>query len=179
MLEPSLTFHGFRYAEGTGVPDLAAEDVHDMVVGNDLRRTGWFSCSDPDLEQFHENVVRSTRGNFLDVPTDCPQRDERLGWTGGIQVFSPTVSFPDGAVPWVVPDVLDTEHPTAAAWGDAGGALGAVRAPRRPRHPRAPVPQRPRLGRQDRLAHHLRRVGEDCGAGAAADLDTLLTGTAG
>jgi alpha-L-rhamnosidase len=139
VLEPSPTFHGFRYAEVTGVPDLAAEDVHAVVVGSDLRRTGWFSCSDADLEQFHENVVRSTRGNFLDVPTDCPQRDERLGWTGDIQVFSPTASFlfdtagflsswladlaadqhPDGAVPRVIPEVLDTESPTAAAWGDA------------------------------------------------------------
>jgi alpha-L-rhamnosidase len=139
VVEPSFTFHGFRYAEVTGIPDLAAEDVHAVVVGSDLRRTGWFSCSDPDLEQFHENVVRSARGNFLDVPTDCPQRDERLGWTGDIQVFSPTAAFlldtagflsswladlaadqhPDGAVPWVVPDVLDTADPTAAAWGDA------------------------------------------------------------
>jgi alpha-L-rhamnosidase len=139
VLEPSLTFHGFRYAEITGVPDLAGEDLHAVVVGSDLRRTGWFSCSDPDLEQFHENVVRGTRGNFLDIPTDCPQRDERLGWTGDIQIFSPTASFlfdsagflsswladlaadqhTDGAVPWVIPDVLDTEAPTAAAWGDA------------------------------------------------------------
>ncbi|MDX3672810.1 family 78 glycoside hydrolase catalytic domain [Streptomyces europaeiscabiei] len=139
VLEPSLTFHGFRYAEVTGVPDLAADDVHAVVVSSDLRRTGWFSCSDPDLEQFHENVVRGTRGNFLDIPTDCPQRDERLGWTGDIQVFSPTATFlfdaagflsswladlaadqhPDGAVPWVIPDVLDDAAPTAAAWGDA------------------------------------------------------------
>ncbi|WP_105971058.1 family 78 glycoside hydrolase catalytic domain [Streptomyces geranii] len=139
VLEPSLTFHGFRYAEVTGIPDLAVEDLHAMVVGSDLRRTGWFSCSDPDLEQFHENVVRGTRGNFLDIPTDCPQRDERLGWTGDIQVFSPTASFlfdsagflsswladlaaeqhPDGSVPWVIPDILDDTAPTAAAWGDA------------------------------------------------------------
>ncbi|WP_371664163.1 family 78 glycoside hydrolase catalytic domain [Streptomyces sp. NBC_00280] len=139
VLEPSLTFHGFRYAEITGIPDLAVDDLHAMVVGSDLRRTGWFSCSDPDLEQFHENVVRGTRGNFLDIPTDCPQRDERLGWTGDIQVFSPTASFlfdsagflsswladlsadqhPDGAVPWVIPDILDDRAPTAAAWGDA------------------------------------------------------------
>ncbi|WP_327699294.1 glycoside hydrolase family 78 protein [Streptomyces sp. NBC_00459] len=139
VLEPSLTFHGFRYAEITGIPDLAVEDLHAMVVGSDLRRTGWFSCSDPDLEQFHENVVRGTRGNFLDIPTDCPQRDERLGWTGDIQVFSPTAAFlfdsagflsswladlsadqhPDGAVPWVIPDILEDTAPTAAAWGDA------------------------------------------------------------
>ncbi|GAA3895997.1 glycoside hydrolase family 78 protein [Streptomyces lacrimifluminis] len=139
VVEPSFTFHGFRYAEISGVPDLTAEDLHAVVVGTDLRRTGWFSCSDPDLEQFHENVVRGARGNFLDVPTDCPQRDERLGWTGDIQVFSPTAAFlfdtagflsswladlaadqhPDGAVPWVIPDILDDPAPTAAAWGDA------------------------------------------------------------
>ncbi|ELP62022.1 family 78 glycoside hydrolase catalytic domain [Streptomyces turgidiscabies] len=143
VLEPSFTFHGFRYAEITGVPDLTAEDLHAMVVGTDLRRTGWFTCSDPDLEQFHENVVRGTRGNFLDVPTDCPQRDERLGWTGDTQVFSPTAAFlfdsagflstwladlavdqhPDGAVPWVIPDVMDVETPTAAAWGDAAAVV--------------------------------------------------------
>ncbi|WP_314175961.1 glycoside hydrolase family 78 protein [Streptomyces winkii] len=145
VLEPSLTFHGFRYAEVTGVPGLRADDVEAVVVGTELRRTGWFSCSEPDLERFHENVVWSTRGNFLDVPTDCPQRDERLGWTGDIQVFSPTASFlfdsagflgswladlaadqhPDGAVPWVIPELrnlqelMSKESPAAAAWGDA------------------------------------------------------------
>jgi alpha-L-rhamnosidase len=139
VLEPSLTFHGFRYAEITGVDDLRTEDVQAVVVGTDLRRTGWFSCSDPDLNRLHENVVWSMRGNFLDVPTDCPQRDERLGWTGDIQVFGPTASFlfdtagflgswladlaadqhEDGSVPLVVPDALRTPSPTATAWGDA------------------------------------------------------------
>jgi alpha-L-rhamnosidase len=146
VLEPSLTLHGFRYAEVSGVPDLRADDVEAVVVGSDLRRTGWFSCSDPRLNRLHENVVWSMRGNFLDVPTDCPQRDERMGWTGDIQVFSPTAMFlfdsagflsswladlaadqkPDGSVPFVIPDVLsDTEvanttaGPAAAAWGDA------------------------------------------------------------
>jgi alpha-L-rhamnosidase len=139
VLEPSLTFHGFRYAEVTGLDLVAADDAEAVVVGTDLRRTGWFSCSDPDLDQFHQNVVWGMRGNFLDVPTDCPQRDERLGWTGDIQVFSPTASFlfdtagflsswladlaadqlPDGSVPFVIPDVLRHDAPTAAAWGDA------------------------------------------------------------
>jgi alpha-L-rhamnosidase len=139
VLEPSLTFHGFRYAEVTGVADLRAADVEAVVVGTDLRRTGWFTCSDEDVRQFHDNVVLGMRGNFLDVPTDCPQRDERLGWTGDIQVFSPTASFlfdtagflsswladlaadqhPDGCVPFVVPDVLGNADPAAAAWGDA------------------------------------------------------------
>jgi alpha-L-rhamnosidase len=139
VLESTLTFHGFRYAEVTGVPDLQAEDLEAVVLGTDLRRTGWFTCSDSALERLHENAVWSMRGNFLDIPTDCPQRDERLGWTGDIQVFSPTASFlfdtagfltswladlaaeqePDGSVPWVIPDVLHTDSPTAAAWGDA------------------------------------------------------------
>jgi alpha-L-rhamnosidase len=139
MLEPAFTFHGFRYAEVSGVPGLRRSDVEAVVVGSDLRRTGWFDSSHPLLNRFHENVVWSMRGNFLDVPTDCPQRDERLGWTGDIQVFSPTASFlfdsagflsswladlaadqqPDGSVPFVVPDVLRTPDPAAAAWGDA------------------------------------------------------------
>ncbi|MDP9417487.1 MAG: glycoside hydrolase family 78 protein [Actinomycetota bacterium] len=138
-LEPSLTFHGFRYAEVSGVPDLQVQDLEAVVVGSDLRRTGWFSSSDELLNRFHENVVWGMRGNFLDVPTDCPQRDERLGWTGDIQVFCPSATFlhdstgflsswladlaadqqPDGAVPFVVPDVLGTPGPAAAAWGDA------------------------------------------------------------
>ncbi|WP_262402178.1 alpha-L-rhamnosidase C-terminal domain-containing protein [Actinomadura sp. CNU-125] len=109
------------------------------MIGSDLRRTGWFSSSHELLDRFHENVVWGMRGNFVDVPTDCPQRDERLGWTGDIQVFAPTATFlfdsagflgswladlaaeqePDGSVPFVVPDVLHDPSPAAAAWGDA------------------------------------------------------------
>lgn len=139
VLEPNLTFHGFRYAEVTGVLDLRAEDLEAVVVGTDLRRTGWFNSSHRLLDRFHENVVWGMRGNFLHVPTDCPQRDERLGWTGDIQIFSPTANFlfdsagflaswladlaadqqQDGSVPFVVPDVLRHSSPAAAAWGDA------------------------------------------------------------
>ena len=139
VLEPSLTFHGFRYAEISGLPEVHARDVEAVVVGSDLRRTGWFASSDPQLNRFHENVVWGMRGNFVDVPTNCPQRDERLGWTGDIQVFAPTASFlfdsagflrswladlvaeqrPDGSVPLVVPDVIESPLSTAAAWGDA------------------------------------------------------------
>ncbi|MYS48566.1 family 78 glycoside hydrolase catalytic domain, partial [Streptomyces sp. SID6013] len=139
VLEPSLTFHGFRYAEVSGVPGLRAEDVEAVVITSDLRRTGWFRSSHELVNQLHENVVWGTRGNFVDVPTDCPQRDERLGWTGDIQVFAPAASFlfdvggflgswladlaaeqrPDGSVPYVVPDVLYDDSPAAAAWGDA------------------------------------------------------------
>ena len=92
--EPRFTFHGFRYAEVEGWPGtLTAGDIWAVVCHSDLERTGWFECSDPLLNRLHENVVWSMRGNFLDVPTDCPQRDERLGWTGDIQVFSPTACF--------------------------------------------------------------------------------------
>ncbi|MFI5733003.1 family 78 glycoside hydrolase catalytic domain [Kribbella sp. NPDC051587] len=139
LLDSPLTFHGFRYAEVTGVPDLRLEDLTAVVVGSDLRRTGWFDSSHELLNKFHENVVWGMRGNFVDVPTDCPQRDERLGWTGDIQVFSPTASFlfdtagflgnwlsdlaaeqhKDGAVPFVIPDVLRNAEPATAAWGDA------------------------------------------------------------
>jgi alpha-L-rhamnosidase len=138
-LDSPLTFHGFRYAEVTGVSDLRKEDLEAVVVGSDLPRTGWFESSNELLNQFHQNVVWGMRGNFVDVPTDCPQRDERLGWTGDIQVFSPSASFlfdtagfltnwladlaaeqqKDGSVPFVVPDVLRQDGPATAAWGDA------------------------------------------------------------
>ncbi|WP_026403359.1 alpha-L-rhamnosidase [Actinomadura rifamycini] len=133
--EPRFTFHGFRYAEISGpVRDVAA-----VVCHSDLERTGWFTCSDPLVERLHENAVWSMRGNFLDVPTDCPQRDERLGWTGDLQVFAPTASFlfdsaglltswladlaaeqrRDGLVPFIVPNVMGATTNAAAAWGDA------------------------------------------------------------
>lgn len=140
-LEPELTLHGFRYAEITGVPGLDASDLEAVVIGSDLPRRGWFSSSNELLNRFHENVVWSIRGNFVDVPTDCPQRDERLGWTGDIQVFAHTASFlfdtagflsswladlsaeqlPDGSVPHVVPDAIRSELTSipTAAWGDA------------------------------------------------------------
>ncbi|MEJ3655186.1 family 78 glycoside hydrolase catalytic domain [Actinomycetes bacterium KLBMP 9759] len=138
VLEPALTFHGFRYAEVDGA-QVAAADAEAVVISSDLRGTGWFGCSEPDVETLHANVERSMRGNFLTVPTDCPQREERLGWTGDIQVFAPTASFigdaagflrewlrdlaveqfEDGSVPFVVPDVLHNPGPAAAAWGDA------------------------------------------------------------
>jgi alpha-L-rhamnosidase len=142
--EPRFTFHGFRYVEVTGWPGhLDQGDVVARVYHTDLRRTGWFECSDELLNRLHENIVWSMRGNFLDIPTDCPQRDERVGWTGDIQIFAPTASFlydcggmlaswladvaieqlPDGTVPWYVPVIPAHEkwtpiHP-GAAWGDA------------------------------------------------------------
>ena len=138
ILEPSLTFHGFRYLEIAGLDKLEPAQVGAVVVGSDLARTGWFESSHELLDRLHENVVWGMRGNFVDIPTDCPQRDERLGWTGDIQVFAPTAQFlfdstgfltswlkdlaadqhGSGAVPFVVPDVIRNGM-TAAAWGDA------------------------------------------------------------
>lgn len=150
--EPRFTFHGFRYAEVTGWPgdldaDAAAGALTARVLHTDLERTGWFACSDPLVEQLHRNVVWGMRGNFVDIPTDCPQRDERVGWTGDIQVFGPTAStlfdvsgmlsgwlrdveadqLPDGTVPWFVPVI--PAHKVwmpirpGAAWGDVATLL--------------------------------------------------------
>jgi alpha-L-rhamnosidase len=92
--EPRFTIHGYRYAEISGWPgQLNHGDVVSRILHSDMRRLGWFEVSDPRLQRLHENVVWSLRSNFVDVPTDCPQRDERLGWTGDLQVFAPTAAF--------------------------------------------------------------------------------------
>lgn len=130
VFEPTFTFHGFRYVEVDGWPGgpdaIGPDALTAVVVGSDLTRTGWFETSDPLLNRLHENVVWGMRGNFVDVPTDCPQRDERLGWTGDIAAFAPTACFladasgflgdwlvdlwaeqrADGYVPYVVPDLI-------------------------------------------------------------------------
>ncbi len=141
--EPRFTFHGFRYVEVSGWPgELTADGLVAVVCHSDMTRTGWFECSDDLVNRLHENIVWGQRGNFLDVPTDCPQRSERLGWTGDIQVFTPTAcllydvagfltswladvaaeQLPDGGVPFVVPDTLGRENrraSAAAGWSDA------------------------------------------------------------
>ena len=139
-LEPHFTFHGFRYVEITGYPGtLRAGDLRAIVVGSDTPRTGTFESSNPDLNRLYENIVWSQRGNFLSVPTDCPQRDERQGWMGDAQVFSPTaVCNADVSAfftKWMV-DVddgqgtngdfsdisprVDRPQPAMPVWGDAG-----------------------------------------------------------
>lgn len=142
--EPRFTIHGFRYAQVEGWPgELRAGDVVARVLHSDMRRTGGFASSDARLNRLHDNVVWSMRGNFVGLPTDCPQRDERLGWTGDIQVFGPTGTFlydcagllsswlrdlaleqlPDGTVPWFVPTIYGnpmwSPPRPGAAWGDA------------------------------------------------------------
>lgn len=91
--QPKFTFHGFRYAEVSGWNGIAKDDISAVVLHTDLERTGFFECSHEQINKLHENVVWGWRGNSLSVPTDCPQRDERLGWTGDLQVFAPTACF--------------------------------------------------------------------------------------
>lgn len=93
VFEPRLTTHGFRYARIEGLPHLLdSEDVTGVVVHSDVRRTGWFDCSDDRLNRLHEAAVWSLRDNLCGIPTDCPQR-ERAGWTGDWQVFAPTAAY--------------------------------------------------------------------------------------
>ncbi|MCF6333040.1 MAG: glycoside hydrolase family 78 protein [Draconibacterium sp.] len=143
VFEPHFTFHGFRFVELVGfssTPKL--DDVTGVVIHSDMKPTGTFSCSDPLINQLQHNIQWGQKGNFLDVPTDCPQRDERLGWTGDAQVFSMTAAFnfdvsafytkwmrdvaadqlPDGKVPHVIPDVLNGDG-GATGWADVVGII--------------------------------------------------------
>ena len=141
MWEPEFTFHGFRYVELSGLaPDakVSVNNVIGIVQYNDMPLAGGFVCSDKNLNILQSNIQWGQRGNFFSVPTDCPQRDERLGWTGDAQVFVPTAAFnmnvnaffskwakdmedaqtAEGRFPHVAPDVLDSGG--WAAWSDAG-----------------------------------------------------------
>lgn len=138
--EPRFTFHGFRYVElrgYTGQVDI--NTITGVVLHSDMPATGDFSCSDELINQLQHNIQWGQKGNFLDVPTDCPQRDERLGWTGDAQVFSPTAAFnyqvapffrkwlqdlaadqfDDGMVPHVIPHVLRPREGGCTGWADA------------------------------------------------------------
>jgi len=141
--EPHFTFQGFRYVAVDGYPgELGPDSLTGVVVHSDMARTSTFETSKPLVNQLHHNIVWGQKGNFVDVPTDCPQRDERLGWTGDAQVFARTAAFnmdvagfftkwlrdvaadqlESGSVPHVVPDILSTPgKPSAgsAAWADA------------------------------------------------------------
>ncbi|KAJ5999908.1 hypothetical protein N7481_000317 [Penicillium waksmanii] len=140
--EPSFTFHGFRYVQVEGWPDetkLDTDSVTAIVVHTDMEQTAFFDCSDSLLNRLHKNILWSMRGNFLSIPTDCPQRDERLGWTGDIHAFSRTANFVydtagflrgwlrdarseqqenNYAPPYVIPNVLGDSSATSI-WGDS------------------------------------------------------------
>jgi alpha-L-rhamnosidase len=143
VYEPRFTFMGFRFVEITGYPgELTSDNLTGVVVHSDMAVTGSFECSNPLINQLQHNIQWGQKGNFVDVPTDCPQRNERLGWTGDAQVFCRTAAFnmdvaaffskwlkdiaadqkPAGEIPMFVPDIRRedglTSSPTSAGWGD-------------------------------------------------------------
>jgi len=144
VYEPHFTFQGFRYVAVEGYPsEMGPDAITGIVIHSDMRPTGTFATSDTMLNKLQHNIVWGQKGNFLDVPTDTPARDERLGWTGDAQAFSTTAAFnfdvagfftkwlgdaaadqlPNGAFPDVIPDVLSRGGPTfnaATGWADAG-----------------------------------------------------------
>src|SRR5690606_39219915 len=140
IFEPHFTFQGFRYVKLVEYPgEPSIDDFTGVVIHSDMEQTGSFACSNPLINRLQDNLLWSQRGNFLDVPTDCPQRDERLGWTGDAQVFIRTACFnmnvasffakwlkdlkadqlDNGGVPHVIPHVLGDDAHSSAAWADA------------------------------------------------------------
>lgn len=137
--EPMFTYHGFQYIKVEGY-QLNKEDITGLVLGSDMEITGDFSCSDKRINQLVHNISWSQRGNFLSIPTDCPQR-EKMGWTGDIQVYASTAAFhmdtkcflerwmrnvraeacADGTIPVIVPSIPEYEQfvHSSAGWGDA------------------------------------------------------------
>ncbi len=144
IYEPHFTFQGFRYVAVDGFPgEPAPENLTGVVIHSDMTPTGSFEVSNPRINQLQHNILWGQKGNFLDVPTDCPQRDERMGWTGDAQVFARTAAFnmdvagfftkwlgdlaadqkPNGSIPFVIPDVLSRGSAAgggATGWADAG-----------------------------------------------------------
>ena len=142
IYEPHFTFHGFRYVELSGdfsVPPKCG-DVEGLVIHSTMEQTGSFECSDPIANRLWSNLNWGQRGNYFDVPTDCPQRDERLGWTGDAQVFVRTAAFnrdiaafmtkwmrdiadaqhADGAFADIAPDVFPVANAGHCGYADAG-----------------------------------------------------------
>jgi alpha-L-rhamnosidase len=139
IFEPHFTWQGFRYAKIEGYPgDLNSENFSAVALYSDMPQTGSFNTSNDLINQLQHNIQWGQNGNFLDVPTDCPQRDERLGWTGDAQAFSRTASFnrnvnsffskwmkdvaadqlPNGSVPFVIPNILGANSAGATGWAD-------------------------------------------------------------
>ena len=137
--KPRHTFYGFRYIRVNSFAGEVNENtLHAIVVHSDIKRTGYLDSSSPLLNQLFKNIIWGQKGNFLDVPTDCPQRDERMGWTGDAQVFARTASYnfnvekffekwltdlsldqtERGSIPHVIPQAWD-DNETSAAWGEA------------------------------------------------------------
>lgn len=140
VFEPHFTFHGFRYVEVTGYPgELTPDRLTGCVINSAMTQTGNFSCSSALINQLQQNIYWGQIGNFLSVPTDCPQRDERLGWLGDAQIFIRTATYnmdvaafftkwmedvvdaqgSNGAFPDIAPRLINLAD-GAPAWGDAG-----------------------------------------------------------
>ena len=137
--EPHFTIHGFRYVEIDGIENVSLDTITGCVIHSDLVVTGKFECSDPMLNQLWRNIFWGQRGNFVSIPTDCPQRDERLGWAGDVVAFGTTACYnmdsaaflyrwmdsmvdgqsAEGAFPDVAPRLV-MDRDGAPAWGDAG-----------------------------------------------------------
>lgn len=138
--KPNLTFYGFRYVKINKYPaEIRPECFTAIAVHSQLRRTGYIESSDPMLNQLFSNIIWGQKGNFLDIPTDCPQRDERLGWTGDAQVFIRTASYnydvlkffkkwlndmkaeqyENGGVPDFIPYIHPAKPRISTAWADA------------------------------------------------------------
>ncbi len=146
ILKPSFSFQGFRYARLDEYPDCEVDlsAISAVAIYSDIRRTGGFACGNDKLNRLYSNIIWGQRSNFIDIPTDCPQRDERLGWTGDAQVFSRTAAInydvksffekwladlalaqgTDGGLPEICPTWLDETrgfgYHSSAAWSDAG-----------------------------------------------------------
>lgn len=138
--KPNLTFYGFRYVKINSYPgEIRPENFTAIVLHSEMKRTGYIETSDPMLNRLFSNIIWGQKGNFLDIPTDCPQRDERMGWTGDAQVFIRTASynydvlkffkkwlndikaeqFENGAVPDFVPSKYPRKPRISTAWSDA------------------------------------------------------------
>ena len=144
VFEPHFTWHGFQFIRLEGYPgELKPENFTAVALYSDMQTTGTFSSSNALVNQLQHNIQWGQKGNFIDVPTDCPQRDERLGWTGDAQVFSRTAAFnmnvndffskwlkdvaadqlPNGSVPHVIPNVLGAGASGSAGWTDVANII--------------------------------------------------------
>ena len=140
VYKPKLCFWGFRYIRVDEFPcEITKNNIKAIVLHSELKRTGYLSSSSPLLNKLFSNIIWGQKGNFLDVPTDCPQRDERLGWTGDAQVFIRTASYNydvekffdkwledlrleqkrEGRIPFCIPQVHDRPGSSTAVWSDA------------------------------------------------------------
>lgn len=137
LYKPHFTYMGFRYIRVENM-EVNPDDFTAVVVHSDIKRTGYFSCSNEKINKLYRNIIWSQKGNYLDVPMDCPQRDERLGWTGDSQFFMKAAAYnydirkffskwlndmradqyADGGIPEIIPDVLDGKGSSSAGFGD-------------------------------------------------------------